>query len=692
MENIFLIVLRESFAAGLLTLLILLLCKLLNQTCTLKFRYYIWLLVVLRLAVPFDFEVSLNFPNFLKAENYNQISYAADSKQLPKMDTIITTDNNLPVSEKHNNEAEQVSIGSSPSGISLITMVSWVWFFGCLLVLFVFFSARILLGLQLRRSPLCTDKRVLSILQDVKSAMGITRDIPVIYSEKLGTLAIFSALSPKFILSKEKIAVLSDEEIAYVFRHELIHYRRKDLIVFAILPILKAINWFNPLIWLAFYKMEQECEISCDAEVLKMLSNAEVKQYGMTLIKIASAQPKLYIPVGNLSAGKNLKQIKRRVIMISKFKNFKMKKIAVVLAAAPLLVATGFLFLKPVFAQTQPKVQKEEMVQHSTMTVVTTQPNMSKAKNDVYTSEIVEGLETFAHYDAARQQIIIPKTNAVKTGNDITQQDKYWENKIILTFDGRIVEPKTIMINSGLIKSVEFAEKNGKVTVTVLSNEIMAFSVTEGKENLYFTAKLPKEVYKHIVVVDPAHGGADSGATAIYADPSLAINKNLQEKTLTLDLALEMEKLATNHSPTSANDIKVYLTRHSDTKLKFEDATAFANGLGGVYVNLHYGQAQPTDKMASGTETYYFKQNTGAKQLGETLQATLVKDLLTKDRGVKTEDLYMIKNVKSPAICIEVANLNSSDLKKICTDGFAEKAARSILNGLRTYFGMDGSY
>lgn len=46
--------------------------------------------------------------------------------------------------------------------------------------------------------------------------------------------------------------------------HELIHIRRKDYLIKPAAFLVTVIHWFNPLVWLAFWLMEKDMELSCD--------------------------------------------------------------------------------------------------------------------------------------------------------------------------------------------------------------------------------------------------------------------------------------------------------------------------------------------------------------------------------------------------------------------------------------------
>ncbi len=73
-----------------------------------------------------------------------------------------------------------------------------------------------------------------------------------------------------------------------VLCHERVHLQRRDYLFKPAALIICCVHWFNPLVWLAFYLMNMDCEMSCDEKVVKLLGEESKKVYSYTLLEEAS--------------------------------------------------------------------------------------------------------------------------------------------------------------------------------------------------------------------------------------------------------------------------------------------------------------------------------------------------------------------------------------------------------------------
>lgn len=83
---------------------------------------------------------------------------------------------------------------------------------------------------------------------------------------------------------------LPEAEREYIICHESIHIRRRDYLVKNAAFLLTALHWFNPFVWIAFYFMGRDMELSCDERVIGKMGEEIKKQYSQSLLNFAQGK------------------------------------------------------------------------------------------------------------------------------------------------------------------------------------------------------------------------------------------------------------------------------------------------------------------------------------------------------------------------------------------------------------------
>lgn len=181
-----------------------------------------------------------------------------------------------------------------------------------------------------------------------------------------------------------------------------------------------------------------------------------------------------------------------------------------------------------------------------------------------------------------------------------------------------------------------------------------------------------------LVVLDPGHGGRDTGANGA----------RLQEKEVNLDIALQAGEILAQRG------FEVAYTRDDDTYLTLSERCQIANELNAaVFVSVHCNSAE--NSSATGTETYYyasledperFMQKEQRYKLARLLQQNLVRQLGLADRGVKQDRFTVIMDTNMPSALVETAFINNpSDEACLRDKSFRSKAARAIADAITEY-------
>ena len=259
-------------------------------------------------------------------------------------------------------------------------------------------------------------------------------------------------------------------------------------------------------------------------------------------------------------------------------------------------------------------------------------------------------------------------------------------NKVIVNNEVKEIDTYPILKNSTTMVPIKFFEDyidakiewhsdSGIVNIVIEDEEIIkrAESVSRSYEK---RSKYPKAVNK-IVVVDAGHGGSDAGANygGVYEK-----NVNLKIAKYTKD---ELEK----------NGVRVYMTRTSDVTTPLASRTTLANNLNAdLFISVH-NNAIINKSNIKGTEVLYptssiIKNGITAYSLAQKLQEVVSAEAGTYNKGViNRNNLYVLNRTNMPAVIVEVAYMtNWSELKKLKSEEFLEKAGRAIAKGVLESF------
>lgn len=172
------------------------------------------------------------------------------------------------------------------------------------------------------------------------------------------------------------------------------------------------------------------------------------------------------------------------------------------------------------------------------------------------------------------------------------------------------------------------------------------------------------------IVIDPGHGGKDSGA----------ISSGVYEKTLTLETAKKVADLLRKAGAS------VQLTRRNDTFISLNDRVDLnSKHKTDAFISLHFNAF--TDPNVDGINTYYYSGNTN-QDLANAIHDNLITFTKLNNRGTQKADFFVLQHNQNPAILIELGFMtNPNELKTIQTDSYKEKVANAMLAGLVNYFG-----
>lgn len=216
----------------------------------------------------------------------------------------------------------------------------------------------------------------------------------------------------------------------------------------------------------------------------------------------------------------------------------------------------------------------------------------------------------------------------------------------------------------------------GRARVVVASGDPLTYQtyLLEG-ENRMVIGIAPPRVDGRLIVLDPGHGGLDRGAG----------DEELPEKFVNLEIALHLEEILRERG------FEVAITRSDDTFIPLWERAALANALeADLFVSIHNNSA--VDSAAQGTETYYLPKQPNNLMLAQAVQRELVRALKRRDRGVKSNNFWVLRDSEVPAILVEVSFLsNPEERALLAQESYRKAAAEAIALGIVQYFArLDG--
>ncbi len=202
------------------------------------------------------------------------------------------------------------------SGHDVRNAVALIYIIGVLTAVMWYFSIFLIHMMRVSRSDTIEDAALKKILAAVKCDLDISDSIIL----KRGSYA--HTLMKTIVLPEG----YDHDEYRQILIHEMCHYKHRDNLKLWGAVFVISVNWFNPLIWLAFRQLRTDIEMYCDDSVLKLTDSR--KAYARVLVKTASEHI-LFIPgASGVSNGKH--EVAKRVERIAERK----KKKPVWLAAA----------------------------------------------------------------------------------------------------------------------------------------------------------------------------------------------------------------------------------------------------------------------------------------------------------------------------------------------------------------------
>lgn len=187
---------------------------------------------------------------------------------------------------------------------------------------------RFLKTLKLTRTIVPKNSEVAMLLPVIKENLGLKREVRLAYSALIRSPFLIGLRKPTIYLPLKNSESV---DIGMVFHHELIHLKRKDLWIKALILVARALHWFNPLVHMLSKDIHTWSELSCDEEVVKGMTLADRKRYGETILNVVAGSRNLPIQFCSSLSGDG-KQLKRRLTFMLNVKNVNKKTFVIAIS------------------------------------------------------------------------------------------------------------------------------------------------------------------------------------------------------------------------------------------------------------------------------------------------------------------------------------------------------------------------
>ncbi|MFS0871225.1 N-acetylmuramoyl-L-alanine amidase [Paenibacillus xylanilyticus] len=203
-------------------------------------------------------------------------------------------------------------------------------------------------------------------------------------------------------------------------------------------------------------------------------------------------------------------------------------------------------------------------------------------------------------------------------------------------------------------------------------DNVMLVDLTASSGESASKQALPNDDGKKIVIIDPGHGGRQSGAVSISGK---------YEKDFNLAVGLKVQALLQQY-----DDIQTVITRQDDTELSLKQRVDIAElNQADIFISIHGNKF--TTPVPNGIETLYSRKD--SKSLADTLHKYVLPVTGLKDRGVKMVSLHVTRETTMPAVLLELGFMsNPTDEATMLTEDYQDQCAQAIADGIAEYLGL----
>lgn len=358
MNELLKIILSLSLSGSILILALLFLRPLCRNRMSWRWQYYIWLLVIARLLLPFTPDTSVTGNLFRQAE-IRILKIADAASPLTDKAAGISPENNMDNAARQNetdhgsrlsqadsddmsdmNHSIQsgdtggTSLMASPDDTSDSNTAANTQASGIPKDIFPALCALWLVAAMLLFVRKVTIYQ--SFVKYVNAGSTPVDDIALLehFGQIIGEqhvhstidLRVNSLVSSPLLIGFRRARIilpttdLSADDFYYTILHELTHYRRRDMFYKWLVQLTVCLHWFNPFVYLMDREINRLCELSCDERVVSTFPDNLRKSYGDTLLNAIGTGGTYKDAVASVTLYESKELIKERLDAMMNFR------------------------------------------------------------------------------------------------------------------------------------------------------------------------------------------------------------------------------------------------------------------------------------------------------------------------------------------------------------------------------------
>lgn len=226
--------------------------------------------------------------------------YALPSWRVPAVSPIIVPAEFTSRSVEPLNPVPEARMAPAPtprstSPLAVLVYVVPVWFAGALASVLLLLAGTLRLARFALAAERVTSGTWWQLAETLRRDVGLERPVKLLLTTHPSLLVTWGYRRPRLIIPAGARA-WSHDRIRLVLGHELAHIGRGDWLVQCVAEVLRAIYWFNPLVWIVCRRLRQESECAADDAVLAR--GVEGPDYAAELVDIARdlRQRRVWVP------------------------------------------------------------------------------------------------------------------------------------------------------------------------------------------------------------------------------------------------------------------------------------------------------------------------------------------------------------------------------------------------------------